>query len=390
LIEKELKAKIAEKKAIDDQVKSITESVGAYAKLRTEVQNLEEKILDLKAADKPVPDSLLIELASKTAELHIIENSVKGIADNIQKIKGSPLQKREFPKDIKPGPTAETIKQEEADAKDRIDKRNDAISSSAQSAVDFYFNYTASKDQALLDKKINILEKQREAELKNKNLTEAQKEAINEKYRKIEAAEKLKAWKKQQKADAIQAGINTALAITKLLGEPWLIAAAAIAGGLQVAYILGQEPPEFSKGGYTNPDSSDKKPAGIVHANEFIGSAAAVRNPSVKKIFDVIDYAQKNGTINQINLPAIVSTATMKGYHSGGYTSDTSGNASGNAAQYPLSSTDPSVFSLVRESMEVTRQLKQQIENGITGNWYLQDLEKIQNNKSNLQSSVDM
>jgi len=388
-IQKELKAKIAEKKAIDDQVKAISENIGAYAKLRTEVQNLEEKILDLKAADQPVPDSLIIELASKTAELHIIENSVKGIADNIQKIRKNPLQKRDSFKDYKPGPTADTIKEEESDAQDKLDQRRDAIQSSAQSAVDFYFNYAASKDEALLNKKLSLLEKQRDAELKNKKLTESEKEAITEKYRKQEAAERTKAWKKQQKADAIQAGINTALAVTRLLAEPWAAVAAAIAGGFQVAYILSQKPPEFYSGGYTDPASDDKKPAGIVHANEFIGSAAAVRNPSVKKIFDVIDYAQRNGTISQINLPALVSTSTLKGLKVGGYTTDTTTSQSNNTQ--PYASSPPRMSSAEIAAMNrYSAAMESLVKNGVRGNWSLFDLEKIQSDKASLQSATEM
>ena len=74
-------------------------------------------------------------------------------------------------------------------------------------------------------------------------------------------------------------------------------------------------------GGYGDTGYDDSKPAGIYHANEFIASAHAVRNPTVKPILDVIDWAQRTGTIRSLNLSAMIP-----GKQTGGYSSTSSSN----------------------------------------------------------------
>lgn len=104
--------------------------------------------------------------------------------------------------------------------------------------------------------------------------------------------------------------------IATVLGQIPMILASA---GLQTAAVFASG---MKSGGYADKAASDDTPVGIYHANEFIGNAESVRNPSVKKIYDVIDYAQKNGTVSRINLPAILeATSTLSGRKSGGYTS---------------------------------------------------------------------
>jgi hypothetical protein len=141
------------------------------------------------------------------------------------------------------------------------------------------------------------------------------------------------------------------------------------------------------EGGYTDPDIDDRKPVGVVHANEFIGTADAVRNPSVKKYFDVIDYAQRNGTISRINLPPVVSTSTLKGHQSGGYTSDVAGAPAmvvQPTATTPLNAID---YQAIKDFTAI---MKIAVDKGLHTNLSLFDLEKIQTKKSDLESSVDM
>lgn len=99
------------------------------------------------------------------------------------------------------------------------------------------------------------MEKDKSAELSNKNLTNTQKKAIEDKYQK-EAAEKVKAFKAEQKASILQAVINGALAITKATSQTGILAPFVIPGiiastAIQVATIIGQKPPQYAKGGYT-------------------------------------------------------------------------------------------------------------------------------------------
>lgn len=259
----------------------------------------------------------------------------------------------------------------------------------AGAVADTIFQIEANKNQRILDDKLSKLNTQREKELENKNLTEAQKEAINNKYDAKERKLKAEAWQKQHKADIIQSIVKGALGVLTGLsqgGVPGAILAGVIAAA-EIIMVASQKQPEFYEGGFTTKDLNDRTPAGIVHANEFIGSAKAVRNPTIKPIFDVINYAQKTGAISTLNLPAILSSGTNRVFSSGGYTSVESGPVapgSGTGASHNLS----------KEALSITREIAQQIaeefKNGITGKWVLNDLETIQNDKRNIQSATDM
>lgn len=178
---------------------------------------------------------------------------------------------------------------------------------------------------------LNALNTARENELKNKNLTEEQREEIEKKYRAKEAKLKLEQWKKQKKSDIVQSLINGALAVTRAIaappGWPWNIPSvisAGIAAAAQTGVIVAQKPPEFKAGGFTDEDQSDDTPSGVTHANEFVANAQATRNTSVRKVLNIIDYAQKNNTIRSINLPALVASSTRQ-FKDGGYNSTDTG-----------------------------------------------------------------
>ena len=244
------------------------------------------------------------------------------------------------------------------------------------------FNMVMNRQQAELDHKITMLEKQKQAELSNKNLTEAQKLAIEEKYDTKTRALKLAQWKKERNASAVNTAIATILAVMKAGGPLNPVGAVtALAGALAVAEILAKKPPEFYQGGYTGDGTDDRKLAGTVHFNEFVGSAKAVRNPSIKPVFDVIDYAQRNGTISQINLPALVANSTAQGRKAGGYVSDATNNA------FSAGSASNTDYLIMKE---FTEELRRTREEGLRGKWSLNDLEKIQKDKSDIQSATEM
>jgi hypothetical protein len=102
--------------------------------------------------------------------------------------------------------------------------------------------------------KIASLEKDKAAELTNRSLTSAQRLAIEQKYRKQEAAIKIKAFKDEQKASIAQAVINGAIAVTKTEAQTGILGALAIPAiiaetAIQVATITAQKPPAFAQGG---------------------------------------------------------------------------------------------------------------------------------------------
>jgi hypothetical protein len=87
--------------------------------------------------------------------------------------------------------------------------------------------------------------------------------------------------------------------------------------------MLYQQIQQLYTGGYTEEDSDDLTPVGIVHANEFVANARAVKNPTVKPVLDIIDVAQRSGTIRNIDLSAALNNKS-KGFSEGGYTTSQS------------------------------------------------------------------
>ena len=83
-----------------------------------------------------------------------------------------------------------------------------------------------------------------------------------------------------------------------------IAAAAAVAAGAAQIAVANQERENaksgYAGGGYT-PSGPWDKPQGVVHSDEFIGNRLAVRNPTVRKIFDVVDQAQKNNTVSSLS-----------------------------------------------------------------------------------------
>ena len=159
----------------------------------------------------------------------------------------------------------------------------------------------------------------------------------------------------REKAMAITAAIiNTALSISKTastLGFPAaipFIAVAAALGAIQVATIAAQ--PAYKKGGFTKQSGDDDSEAGVVHANEFVANAKAVRNPTVLPVLQMIDKAQRDGTISTLDL----SRFMRGGFISGGFTS--SGNSSGGSdrVEYVY---DSEMKQLLRENIKMMETL---------------------------------
>lgn len=64
----------------------------------------------------------------------------------------------------------------------------------------------------------------------------------------------------------------------------------------------------FYTGGYTGPGDWDE-PQGIVHSNEFVANRYAVANPAVRPVLDLIDSAQRSGTIANLSSADIAAVS---------------------------------------------------------------------------------
>jgi len=110
------------------------------------------------------------------------------------------------------------------------------------------FDVFKEMNQRKLDEELNTLNMMREAELRNTELTEKQREQIEKRYLQQERNIKRNAFQAQKAADIIQATINTALAVSRALPIIPLSVAAGVAGAAQIALISSQPIPQFAKG----------------------------------------------------------------------------------------------------------------------------------------------
>jgi myosin heavy subunit len=186
----------------------------------------------------------------------------------------------------------------------------------ARVLTDTLFTIGQQNRQATFDAEIEQLNRLRENELANKNLTEAQRAQIEKRYAQEEAKLKRQAWEQQKAADLAQAIINTALAVTKsfaTLGYPAGIPgaiAAGIQGAAQIAVIANTKPPKFADGTEflvgAGTGRSDNNLAYLSHGERVVPAAvnsdyfpalSAIHNREVEPTFaNNILTALANGT----------------------------------------------------------------------------------------------
>ena len=158
----------------------------------------------------------------------------------------------------------EEIRQRQIDAeKNKQQIIKDTAIQSAEETFSAIFDITQQRRQDELNEQLNSLNKRREAELSNKELTEQQRAAINAKYAQQERELKIKAFNQEKQAKIAEALINGALAITQAIATipkvipgtlipnpqfPATLALIGIATAAQVARIASTRPPAFKKG----------------------------------------------------------------------------------------------------------------------------------------------
>ncbi len=158
----------------------------------------------------------------------------------------------------------------------------------------------------------------------------------------------------QQSAAVAEVVFQTAIANAKALalspltfGQPW-VGINTGAAVISIAGILGTTLKEFGAfftGGYTGFDGAPTDVAGTVHKKEFVANAQATANPSVKGVLDIINLAQKNGSISRLDLPgAIYSMNASRGFAAGGYASTTTSAPSATVSQNTGSDFEKAAF----------------------------------------------
>ena len=147
----------------------------------------------------------------------------------------------------------------------------------------------------------NFVSAMMDFELEKAGDNEEKKAQIRKKYAGIQFA-----------TTAAQIIIDTAAAVMKALAQLGPIAgpiAAALMSATGVAQLaIANEQRKkmasgdgYAEGGFTG-SGKENEPAGIVHGGEFVASAPAVQNPTIRPVLDIIDQAQRSGTVANVNL----------------------------------------------------------------------------------------
>ena len=171
----------------------------------------------------------------------------------------------------------------------------------------------------------------------------------------------------QQAAAIGQVVFQTAIANAKAVaaspltaGQPWVginTASAAVSIASIVAQSIAKfvvPKTEFYYGGFTDGAIDEHAPAGIVHGGEFVASAAAVRNPTIRPVLDMIHRAQQSGAVARLNLGrALGESLLVPRFREGGFTSQVPVVATLSSG----SSADPELLLLLRRNLEVQERL---------------------------------
>lgn len=256
--------------------------------------------------------------------------------------------------------------------------------------ADRIYSISKNNNQQALDDKIAKLEAQKNVELSNKNLTEGQKDAINEKYRKKEAQLKTEAFKKERDADSVMAAIKGALAIVNAWTTgSWIenIIESAFITALTAAEIVAiqsQAVPQYSAGKYNVRGMVDgetynasvmrnagtrvvKSPAILVGEKpEGIVSGKDMQNPVIKNLFkDIIRV--KLGMMPEMNYGNVnrsIKQSAMPQFASGYYPQTTT-------VTKQEMFTDPKLVDGLNRFNSIIERIEK---NGIKGNWVWSDL----------------
>lgn len=329
LITGEKKEEAANTKAL----KVLADKKDAYELLAQKVSDLNQQQRVLLAQGKAVPEELKISTIEAESKLRMIDAQIKGVFETLTGATDTSFAARGAsikPREEKTGlaayfggkPTKDTETQESKDLADKKKNEKDAAidiaNSIASSSIDIWKNAQAAE----FDSKIAHLNKLRDAELANKNLTEAQKEAINKKYAKKEAALKREQAVKQKAADIMQAIVNTALAIIKALGGPPLLAqglaiAAGVVGAAQIAVIAAQKIPQYFRGRTGGPAEMALVGEQGAEAIRYASGKTYI-TPSVPTLTylpegaDVLTHSQLLNNIGLMSMPRLPEKAPNK------------------------------------------------------------------------------
>ena len=236
----------AAKKAADEKLKKVREAYAAEAKALQDWRDKRQQMLEeMKQA------SIDMEMAEVEGKINARK---KDDADFDQQILDR-MDKQKAANDLELERLKALMSETTAVRKMSTQEYTQFAIEQATVLSNTIFTINQQNRQAETNDIIESLSMRKDAELANKNLTDAQRLQIEARYQQQEAQIKQRAWEAQKQADLAQAIINTALAVTKAFATVpppaniFAAAAAGVAGAAQIAIISSTQPPKFADGG---------------------------------------------------------------------------------------------------------------------------------------------
>lgn len=270
--------KIANDKALQAQLRQIRDEIAANELLMRQTNDIDAKIGYYAAITKLKQDQVRLDSSltanEKKLEIANLNDSQRVYEESFNKRTETDVEAFNEANEIKLEANLDwwqkyfDVEDAFLDEQERKNKarREEAIKaytelalSSAQTISDTIFTINQQNRDAETNDILESLNMRKDAELANKELTDAQRLQIEARYAQQEAEIKTRAWEAQKQAATMQAIINGALTIGNILatvpGGPLnpatiaSLAAAAIATSAQVAIIQNAQPPKFADGG---------------------------------------------------------------------------------------------------------------------------------------------
>jgi hypothetical protein len=236
----------ADKKAADEKLKKVREAYAAEAKALQDWRDKRQQMLEeMKQA------SIDMEMAQVEGKINARK---KDDADFDQQILDR-MDKQKAANDLELERLKALMSETTAVRKMSTQEYTQFAIEQATVLSNTIFTINQQNRQAETNDILDSLSMRKDAELSNKELTDAQRLQIEARYQQQEAQIKQRAWEAQKQADLAQAIINTALAVTKAFATVpppaniFAAAAAGVAGAAQIAIISSTQPPKFADGG---------------------------------------------------------------------------------------------------------------------------------------------
>jgi len=136
-------------------------------------------------------------------------------------------------------------------------------------------------------------------QFEKKRMNEETYNFLKEKYEKEYEAKKIEIQRRQVQREKDIKTFEAVISLAKNIVEAGVITPQAFLiaalGALQIAAIRSEPLPQMWTGGYTMKDSSNTKPAGTVHANEWVSPAWMVKDPVTGPMISQLEAIRSSG-----------------------------------------------------------------------------------------------